>query len=281
MTFSSQVILSIFFLYVVIVSEKLFSIISCSLQKTVENSRTFKHMFIFLNIFLFTFILGWYTEKSIHSAKISYNDDEDNTEGFTQKNSNLKLDFYSLYREEFIVLGKYLLYSFIIYLIFLLTTKCEIKFLLVFFILIIILFIFFLLRTYSKNPKYYKFEKIKLIDYISPEKQNEKIEEFEKNLNKMNLGKEDKFREIKKFKINLTLQNVEFILFIIALIILIIGFSFYFRRKYNQYYHNWSFLTFLLGTNICKKINRRNSINQTNQTNQTNISKMNLKNNFV
>ena len=156
MTFSSQVILSIFFLYVVIVSEKLFSIISCSLQKTVENSRTFKHMFIFLNIFLFTFILGWYTEKSIHSAKISYNNDEDNIESFSVDN---KYDFFNLYKEEFSILGKYLLYSFIIYLIFLLTTKCETKFLLVFFILIIILFIFFLLRTYSKNPKYYKFEK--------------------------------------------------------------------------------------------------------------------------
>lgn len=72
MTFSSQVILAIFFLYVVIASEQLFSILSCNLQKMIENNRYFKHMFIILNIFLFTFILGWYMEQSIYVSKDSY-----------------------------------------------------------------------------------------------------------------------------------------------------------------------------------------------------------------
>ena len=91
----------------------------------------------------------------------------------------------------------------------------------------------------------------------------------------MNLGNESKLKEIKKFKINLILKNIKFILFILALFILILGFGFYFRRKYKQYYNNWNLLTFLLGTNICKKKLKSNSINQTN------ISKINLKNNFV
>ena len=79
MTFSSQVILSIFFLYVVIISEQLFSIISCKLQKLIIDNIYFKHLFIFLNIFLFTFVLGWYTENSIYAVK---NNNQQNNEQF-------------------------------------------------------------------------------------------------------------------------------------------------------------------------------------------------------
>ena len=127
MTFTTSYFV-IFFLYVVIVSEKLFSIISCSFKKQL---RIVGH----LNICLFFWIYFIYfyfrlVYRKIYSfPKISYNNDED--ANIDHLNSN-KMTFL-IYIKKNLFLGKYLLYSFIIYLIFLLTTKCETKFLLVFY----------------------------------------------------------------------------------------------------------------------------------------------------
>lgn len=249
-TFSSQVILSIFFLYVVIISEKLFSLISCNFQKIIENNRAFKQLLILINIFLFTFILGWYTEQSIYSAKKTYNY-EDTHENFQNLNNNLfQNSFFELYKHELLIICKYFLYSLIIYIIFMLTTKCEIKYLGIFFILIILLFLLFLIRTYSKNDYYLK-SQFKIIDYIDNEKKEQNLIKLETKLENLNIDDNIKIKIIEKFKINMKIQNIEFILFIISLIVLFIGFVKYYIRQKKDHKKNWSMLIFFLGKNNC------------------------------
>ena len=254
-TFSSQVILSIFFLYVVIISEKLFSLISCNFQKIIETNRYFKQLLILINIFLFTFILGWYTEQSIYSAKETYNYSKNyeyfeniNNEYF--ENINNKNTFFELYKNEFKIIGKYILFSLIIYIIFMLTTKCEIKYLTIFFTIIIFLFFLFLLRTYSKN-KYYDNTEFKIIDFISNKKKYEKLKELEIKLKDSNIPNNIKQKILTKFKINMNIQNIEFCLFIISLIALFIGFIKYFNRQKREYNKDWDLKIFFLGKYKC------------------------------
>ena len=256
-TFSSQVILSIFFLYVVIISEKLFSLISCNFQKIIENNREVKQLLIIINIFLFTFILGWYTEQSIYSAKKTYNyeDIHENYENIHENYENIHENlthntFFELYKQELIIICKYFLYSLIIYIIFMLTTKCEIKYLGIFFILIILLFLLFLIRTYSKNDYYLKSE-FKIIDYIDDEKKEHNLIKLKTKLKTLNINDNIKIKIIEKFKINMKIQNIEFILFIISLVVLFFGFVKYYFRQKKDHKKNWSMLTFFLGKNNC------------------------------
>ena len=88
-----------------------------------------RHFFIFMNIFLFTFILGWYTEFSIFDAKESFNKKR-NREGFSNDNENsnrkLKLNVLSIKKESGILI-KYFGYSILIYLLFILTTNVNLN----------------------------------------------------------------------------------------------------------------------------------------------------------
>ena len=118
-----------------------------------------------MNIFLFTFILGWYTEFSIFDAKQSFN--KRNREDFKNNDGNLKLNLINIKKEANILL-KYFGYSILIYLIFILTTKCELEYLIVFLILILASFIVFILKHMVKRKKIKT--KLSIFEFISKDK---------------------------------------------------------------------------------------------------------------
>lgn len=258
MTFSSQVILSIFFLYVVIISEQLFSIISCKLQKLIIDNIYFKHLFIFLNIFLFTFVLGWYTENSIYAVK--NNNQENKNETF--KNINDKNDingnstnnFFTLYRKEIFIVLKDLYYTSIIYIIFLLTTKCKLSYFGIFISLIIILFLLYIIRIYSTDRTYKENNTFKIVDYINEKEKENKIKKYKNEVELINITNREKEYKLIKFRNNIKLQNIEFFLFIVSLIVLIIGVIVYAKEKRIEYRRNWDTKKFIFGTSRCKSI---------------------------
>ena len=51
----------IFFLYFVIMSSVSFKLLNCNLQRFLVNNVWVKQLFVFFSIFLFTFILRWYS----------------------------------------------------------------------------------------------------------------------------------------------------------------------------------------------------------------------------
>ena len=240
--FNSQVTLTLFFLYVVIVSDKFFDIISCRLQKLILSNLFVRHFFIFMNIFLFTFILGWYTEFSIFNAKTSFSEEF--------KNDKIDESTFTINNELKILLN-YIFYSACIYLIFLLTTKCELEYLIVFLILIFVSFVIFLLKTYGKNNDEIK-TKMSFFEYISHKEKETNIKNYlEKNKNDTD---QQKRKRINKIYTNYVLTNTENTLFVISLIVLLFGFLIYFKRKYIEYDKNFKIIKFIFGSLKCKSI---------------------------
>ena len=248
---NSQITLTLFFLYVVIISDKFFDIISCRLQRLIMHSSLVRHFFIFMNIFLFTFILGWYTEFSIFDAKESFN--KRNREGFSNDNDNsnrkLRLNVLSIKKESSILI-KYFGYSILIYLLFILTTKCELEYLIAFLILILASFIVFILKTYGKKEKEIK-TKLSIFEFISREKKDNEIERYLKLNNDKPFS--EKQKEVSRIYTRYVLTNTENVLFILSLIMLVIGVLIYFNRKYMEYGKDFKYIMFIFGTLKCKK----------------------------
>jgi len=58
-------ILSVFFLYFVLIGGTCTSLLQCHIQRYVTDSLVFKHLLLFMSILIFTFVLNWYSEKSM------------------------------------------------------------------------------------------------------------------------------------------------------------------------------------------------------------------------
>ena len=256
--FSSQVTLTLFFLYVVIVSEKFFDIISCKLQKMIISNLYVRHFFILMNIFLFTFILGWYTEFSIFDAKKGFTEPfdeslkevnkalnkEDNHKYVAQLEKDETKNLLKDILPEGIIIVKYIFYSFLIYVIFLLTTKCKLQFLLVFLVLMFISFIVFIIKTYSKTKSELK-ASFTFFTFIYKKEKSANIKAFiEAN---PSISKKELREKIRHIHRNYILTNIETILFIISLIVLVMGFISYFLIKRKEYNPDFSMLTFIFG----------------------------------
>ena len=87
-------LLPIFFLYFVLLSGYCSEVLNCGLQRYMHNSVFFKHLMVFLSIYIFTFILNWYTFDSLQinpvTDKVVKENDEDKEEIIT-KEINLQL----------------------------------------------------------------------------------------------------------------------------------------------------------------------------------------------
>ena len=50
------------------------------------------------------------------------------------------------------------------------------------------------------------------------------------------------------------LEKIQKLLYILIIVLILIGFSLYFRKQYNDYYKTWSTSKFLFGVNKCKSM---------------------------
>lgn len=156
-----QLLVSIFFIYLGSASGAINSMLSCQLQKFMTESVIFRHLSLLLTIFVLTFIVGWYTPESIVSAK---EEDTKILEGMraqaTAIRSSSPLSQTGTIKKKpnqsgGDVLLTYGLYTLGIYLAILLTTHCELPYLLVFLSLLVILFFKYLydLFDYTGDPE--------------------------------------------------------------------------------------------------------------------------------
>ena len=105
----SNVVLPVFFLYFVLISGYCSSLLNCGLQRFMRDSVYFKHVLIILSIYIFTFILNWYTFDSLAIGQEDFQSEKD-----VLSNESLKK------------LGEWFIYTMIIYLIFIVSTKSEV-----------------------------------------------------------------------------------------------------------------------------------------------------------
>lgn len=220
---ATKSILGMFFVYLVMFGSYINVLLNCGLQRFLLNNIYLRHIIVFFSIFIFTFVLNWYTPKSIVV-----------TENF----SNI-YEFLNKYNYILSSLG----YTGIIYIIFILSTKQEIIFMFSFLmILMTVIGIYLIYRIELSNLD---------IDYL----------ELKKKLfiNKNTLGRhldksktDDQTVKESSLKTTANLHNIVTIGYISLIINILIGFTLYFRRQWVEHAHHWDWITFFLGGNKCK-----------------------------
>ena len=207
-------LLPIFFLYFILLSGYCSELLNCSLQKYMDNNIFFRHLLIFLSIYIFTFVLNWYTFESLQIQHVSRNknDEESNK---TEKDIITK-------EVNFKKLLNWFIQSSFIYLIFLITTKSEVKQFLLFFIIVLICIILqLILKSISS-------------------------EEYSELNNKIYL-KNDDYNGSNKSNVIL-LHNTTSIGYLFSFIIIFHGFYKYYNRQRKDHKKNWNNLKFIFGT---------------------------------
>ena len=209
---TNQIFLALFFLYFVLMSGECSEIMNCGLQRYINENNWTKHIMIFISIYIFTFILNWYTLDSL-----------------VVENFNNEI-MKSL--EHIPYLRKSFYYSIIIYLVFILSTKNEGKYLFIF-IISSILIVIGTIYTKSINSEIYSTLKNKFI-ILNDDK--EKL--FKKY--------EDNKKDVEHIVL---LQNIMSVCFIVIFLLLLVGSYKYYLRQYKDHSKNWSWLIFWFGYN--------------------------------
>lgn len=191
----------IFFLYMIFMSSNLQLILGCNLQKVLQNSIVFQHTLVFLSIFLFTYVLRWFVPfpGSITTAVTVEND---------------------------IYIENALLNSFIIYVLFVLSTKQTTFHALIFFVTLLILvglFIYYVMTLDKNNMD-------------------------RDMLNKYFISKEDTSIESLVY-----LHNGITLLYVFFVANIFVG-TYRYYLKQRQEHKNWDWVVFFLGNNKCKDL---------------------------
>ena len=131
----NQFMLSLFFIYLLLISADISSLLNCDTQKLIKNNSWVKHGIIFFTIYILTFILNWYTPDKI----VVEEEEEEIKEPF------------QVFPEKYNYLTQSLLYSLSIYIVFLCSSKMEPFYFLAFVFLLILVFVLFLLFKVNMN----------------------------------------------------------------------------------------------------------------------------------
>ena len=213
-----QIVITIFFIYfAAIASTSSHILLNCSLKTFLHNNFFVKQIIIFLTIFLFTYMLNSYNIKDI------------NIEFFTSTRKKDKIN----------TLLKYLLFTLIIHVFFILTTLNEGKFL---FIALISCLCITLIEVFSKNINNEIYNEVLNYYYI-----NEKQKQIIKH--KLN----DKITNEKDFNNIVLNHNISIIWIFVIIIILFIGMIIYYKKLRKIHNKNWSWAQFIFGNNYCTK----------------------------
>lgn len=202
----NNVVLPVFFLYFVLISGYCSSLLNCGLQRFMRDSVYFKHILIILSIYIFTFILNWYTFDSLAIT-------QENFEGNLLENKSLKK------------LGHWFLYTLVIYLIFLISTKSEVVYIIIFFTYTIISIILQIIIKSVSSASY-------------------------NNISKLFISKNDYKGKNQTFVI--IAHNTISTGFVITMSLLLVGFYQYFKRQYKDHAHHWNTKKFIFGTSKCR-----------------------------
>ena len=209
-------ILPIFFLYFVLLSGYCSELLNCKLQKLMDSLIFFRHFLIFAAIYIFTFVLNWYTFDSLQISHIetkNYIEDEEENEEevIITKEFNLNMLLTWFYQ------------SIVIYVIFLITTKVEVFQFMIFFILLIICIILQLILKSITSKKY-------------SGDINKKI-----FINKNDYNSENSESVI-------TLHNATSSIYLFSILVILQGLYQYYTRQRREHRKNWSIIKFIFGT---------------------------------
>ncbi len=190
-------------------------LLNCSLQRFINNNFYIQHIFLFISIFLFTYILKWFSPPIFTKIDDSIHHLDSNNDKYDYIKSSLKK-------------------SLIIYIIFLLSTKQVDSTLFIFFALMIVSFILYILYLVEINSFQLGFDGIQNL-FVSKER-----------LNQLTVNG--------KIDMLYYLHNSLSISYISLFVNLAVGTFYYYKKQRIDHASNWSILQFMFGTNKCKGI---------------------------
>ena len=206
-----NIVLPVFFLYVVLISGYCSKLLNCGLQKYMRDSIYFKHFLILQSIYIFTFILNWYTFDSLNITQ---------REDFKNEEDIIKNNLESLKQ-----LGVWFIYSIFIYLVFLATTKSEVPFILLFIgFTILSILIQIVVKSVSSSS-------------------------YLKVANKLIITSDDYKGLNRKFVV--TAHNITTIGFLLTLGLVLYGCYKYYIRQSKEHSNSWKWEKFIFGTSNC------------------------------
>ena len=244
----NQISLAIFFLYFVLMSGASAEVMNCSLQRYIYSNNWIKHLMIFLSIYIFTFILNWYTIESLV------------VENFIGNNNNLNLNNIITNFNNKPYLEKSFYYTIIIYIVFILSTKNEGLFIALFLFGSIALVIGTIL-TKSINSEIY--DNLLLNNFNITSTFFIPTNEINILKSKYNNKQNNQSKQNKQINNDIDLialsHNSMSVVSIILLLLLLIGSYRYYLKQYRDHKQHWSWYTFWMGTNRCVLLREKKS----------------------
>jgi hypothetical protein len=217
---TNKTILGVFFLYLVILGGDIQSVLNCNLQKLLKNNIFVIHGIVFISIFIFTFILNWYTPGSLVLK-----------EGFNMLHNESKYKY--LYDSFFNTIG--------IYVLFVLSTRQEVMFMYSSIALIFIsIFMYIILKI--------EFEHIG-VDFSDL---NKKLFITNKDISTILKKKEI---EVKGKTDNIVyFYNILKTFYLLIVLNILTGVFLYYKRQSKEHSKDWSMIKFIFGRNKCDNI---------------------------
>lgn len=227
----NKIVIGLFFIYIVLFSSDIQLILNCGLQKMMKENIYFRHVLIFISIYLFVFVLKWYNIDVI-VVKDEFNN-------IVEKKIQKDDSIMSKLIDSTSYLTDSLLLTLIAYVVFLVSTKVDAS---IFKYLVIIIFITILLQIISKAYNQ-KLHKIVMNNSFIFSKDEELII-VETNKNNVTYD---------KFIINL--HNLTYLLYVISIALMIIGVYMYYIKQRKNFGNKWSWNKFIFGIQKCKNVN--------------------------
>ena len=190
-------------------------LLNCSLQRFINNNFYIQHIFLFISIFLFTYILKWFTPPIFTNTDDTIHPLDSTNDKYDYIKSSLKN-------------------TLLVYIIFLLSTKQVDSTLFIFFALMIVSFILYISYLVEIETFQLGFDGIQQL-FVSKEQLNQLT----------NNGKIDMLYY---------LHNSLSISYISLFVNLAVGTFCYYKKQRIDHASNWSILKFTFGTNKCKGI---------------------------
>ena len=226
----NKFMLSLFFIYLLLISSNISSLLNCSTQRFLKENILVKHVILFISVFILTFILNWYTPESIVVKK----EEDDLIEGF----ENFKFSF-----EKYEYLIESFFYSIIIYIGFLATSKMDPFWFTVFGFFLVFAFVIFLLY------------KVNLSEFDIDELKPEGVFMYESTLVKNLEGTTQSIEEKKKEMSNvIILYNLLVVSYLIMPVLMIGGVYKYYLKQKKDNKGKFDLMTFIIGTNKCRNV---------------------------
>ena len=238
-----QIPINLFFLYFVLSSDTVASnILTCNMKRFLSKNIFLSHFLIWFSIFIFTFVLQWYTlENVMLIGQFDRSEPDEGFKGDAGDADDLDKDSHKdSHKANPPKINKYhyitqsVIYAFHVYILFILTTKQEHVFAAIFMVLLFLIFIVYILYTIETQSNG--------IGY--------------KELNKYFISKKDVSEVKTKSPITdqgliVVLHNLLTLLYASSLGNMVVGFIIYLKRQMKEKGNKFRIMKFLFDKSKC------------------------------